>query len=79
MRKEPITSKRELKKHKNDIFRIIGILENNALEVGDTILEDISYFKEFIKYDLPSCDILGGRDLLEYFDLISSTFSPFKK
>jgi len=62
---EPVDSK-DIKKHKNDIYRLSQIVSNNAsIAVASNIYRDITQFLELIKYDsvdLKQMNILESKE-----------------
>ncbi|OUD35328.1 hypothetical protein [Flavobacterium sp. FPG59] len=70
----------DIKKHKNDVFRMTMMLnENDRFVLPDTIKADMQKFVDTIKDDLPSPEVLaangfGNQDMNQIFNKLIQVF-----
>ncbi|CAH8294100.1 hypothetical protein EV196_108253 [Mariniflexile fucanivorans] len=70
----------DIKKHKNDVFRMVMMLtENDRFVLPGTIKADLKKFVDTIKDDLPSTDTLtsngfGNQDMNQIFNKLIQAF-----
>jgi hypothetical protein len=75
-----VIDKKNIKKHKNDIFRLaITLAPDDVFEVPETIKNDIQTFANFIADDLPGKELfksmgLGGTPPEKVFNQILKSF-----
>lgn len=69
---------RNIKKHKNDIFRLLAnVLPSSKVEIDKEIEEDVKLFIEMIHQDKPSLKDLGikGVSFDEMIELLQNIYS----